>query len=159
MRTLAKIAWLVAAIPVLLLATGWNVHASNIVFRNLDASFDTGSLAGTTFSVCYSYAADEVAPVGETYLPLSSFDFELVGVSFTRNDIFQGGQVIFRDGALENVTASFQVFLPPRSPVKNVTFGFGGPGIIGYSDLDDQFGSGSFALGCEAARNCSHRRP
>ena len=51
-----------------------------------------------------------------------------------------------RDGLFENVTASFQVFLPPGAPVKNITFGFGGPGIIGYIDLGGQFGSGSFEL-------------
>ncbi|GAC1460824.1 MAG: hypothetical protein PVSMB1_11090 [Gemmatimonadaceae bacterium] len=43
------------------------------------------------------------------------------------------------------VTASFQVRMPPNSPVKNITFGFGGPGVIAYIDLDDQCGSGSFA--------------
>ena len=149
MRTLAKIGCLVAVISVLLFATSWTVDAANMVVMTLDASFDTGSLAGTTFSVCYSFDADAVAPVGETYLPLNSFDFTLRGASFTRNHIFQGGQVIFTDSVLENVTASFQVFLPPHSPVKNVTFGFGGPGIIGYSDLHDQFGSGSFTFGGE----------
>jgi hypothetical protein len=44
------------------------------------------------------------------------------------------------------VTASFQVILPPNSPVKNITFGFGGPGVIGYIDLDNQFGSGTFTF-------------
>ena len=47
---------------------------------------------------------------------------------------------------IENVTASFQVILPPNSPVKNITFGFGGPGVIGYIDLDNQFGSGTFTF-------------
>src|SRR5262249_51924198 len=80
--------------------------------------------------------------------------FTLLGVPFTRNDIFQGGQVIFRDGVLVNVTASFQVVLPPNSPVNNITFGFGGPGVIGYIDLHDQFGSGSFTVVC-ASCGCS----
>jgi probable HAF family extracellular repeat protein len=30
--------------------------------------------------------------------------------------------------------------------VTNITFGFGGPGVIGYIDLDNQFGSGSFSF-------------
>jgi hypothetical protein len=94
----------------------------------------------------YSYDADQVAPVGESYVPLSSFDFSLLGVPFTRSDIFQGGQVIIQDGVVVNVTASFQVRMPPNSPVSNITFGFGGPGVIGYIDLDQQFGSGSFAI-------------
>jgi hypothetical protein len=42
------------------------------------------------------------------------------------------------------VTASFQVILPPNSPVNNITFGFGGPGVIGYIDLNNQPGSGTF---------------
>jgi hypothetical protein len=35
----------------------------------------------------------------------------------------------------------------PNSPVQNITFGFGGPGVIGYIDLNGQFGSGSFFTG------------
>ena len=40
----------------------------------------------------------------------------------------------------------FQVRLPPNSPVNNITFGFGGDGVIGYIDLDNQFGGGSFTI-------------
>src|SRR5262249_4181502 len=138
----------------LCLTIGVHANAEHIVFGRLDASLDTGSLAGTTFTVCFSYDADQVAPAGESYVQLTSFDFTLLGVPFTRNDIFQGGQVIFRDSVLANVTASFQVFLPPNSPVKNITFGFGGPGVIGYIDLHDQFGTGSFTLVC-ASCGCS----
>jgi hypothetical protein len=50
------------------------------------------------------------------------------------------------NGIPENVTASFQGILPPNSPVNNITFGFGGPGVIGYIDLNNQFGSGSFTI-------------
>jgi len=77
---------------------------------------------------------------------LNSFDFTLLGVPFTRGDIFQGGQVIFQDGVPQNVTASFQVFLPPGSPVTNITFGFGEPLGIAYIDLNGDFGSGSFSF-------------
>lgn len=127
-------------------SAGLNATAQNIVFGTLNASLDDGSLGGTTFQVVFSYDADQVTDTGDSYVQLNSFDFTLLDVPFTRSDIFQGGQVIFRDGVFQNVTASFQVFLPPGAPVKNITFGFGGPGIIGYIGLDDQFGSGSFEL-------------
>jgi hypothetical protein len=126
------------------LAPGSRADAQTIIYGTLAASLDDGSLAGTTFSVVYSYDADQVSDTGESYVTLNSFDFTLLGVPFTRDDIFQGGQVIFLDGVPENVTASFQVFLPPDSPVNNITFGFGDPLGIAYIDLNNQFGSGSF---------------
>ena len=121
-------------------------HAQNIVYGALNATLDDGSLAGTTFQISFSYDADQVADMGESYVQLNSFDFTLLDVPFTRDDIFQGGQVIFRDGVLQNVTASFQVRLPPNSPVQNITFGFGNPMGIGYIDNDGNSGSGSFEL-------------
>jgi hypothetical protein len=144
-RLLGKRIW-PAACVLLLFAAGSRANAENIVFSTLDASLDDGSLAGTTFSVVFSYDADQVSDTGDSYVQLNSFDFQLLGVSFTRDDIFQGGQVIFRDGVLDDVTASFQVRLPPDSPVSNITFGFGGPGVIGYVDLDGQYGNGSFVV-------------
>src|SRR5262249_8694255 len=41
----------------------------------------------------------------------------------------------------------FQVNLPANTPVRNITFGFGGPGVIGYIDADEQNGSGTFLIG------------
>jgi hypothetical protein len=120
---------------------------SELVTSSLDASLDTGSLAGATFSVSFSYDSSQVQPVGDSYVQLNSFDFTLLGVQFTRQDIFQGGQVIFHDGVITDVTASFQVRLPPNSPVQNITFGFGDPMGIAYIDLDGQSGSGSFLTG------------
>ena len=125
-------------------------HAQNIVYATLNASLDDGSLAGTTFTILFSYDADQVADSGQSYVPLNSFDFTLLGVQFTRDDIFQGGQVIFQDGVLQNVTASFQVRLPPDSPVQNITFGFGDPMGVAYIDLDGEFGSGSLVLACDS---------
>jgi hypothetical protein len=145
MRRLVKVAWPAASVALLLVAST-PAQALTIVFGILDSSLYDGSLAGTTFTVVYSYDADQVAPVGESYVPLNSFDFNLLGVAFTRDDIFQGGQVILQDGVVVNVTASFQVRMPAGSPVTNITFGFGGPGVIGYIDLDQQFGIGSFAI-------------
>jgi hypothetical protein len=98
------------------------------------------------FPVTFSYDSNEVNPVGESFVPLESLDFVLLSVPFTLNGIFQGGQAIFEDSVIENVTASFQVILPPNSPVNNITFGFGGPGVIGYIDLNNQPGSGTFTF-------------
>jgi hypothetical protein len=135
-----------AACILFCLVAGSRADAQTIVYGTLAASLDDGSLAGTTFPVVYSYDADQVLDTGESFVTLNSFDFTLLGVPFTRDDIFQGGQVIFLDGVPENVTASFQVFLPPDSPVNNITFGFGDSLGIGYIDLDNQFGSGSFTF-------------
>ena len=144
-----RITQLLAA-AALVLAAAAPVRAEDIVFGTLNASLDDGSLAGITFSVSFSYDQDQVQPVGESYVTLDSFDFTLLDVRFTRDDIFQGGQVIFEDGVPSNVTASFQVRLPDGSPVKNITFGFGSPGGIAYIDLDDQYGSGSFTFASDS---------
>jgi hypothetical protein len=134
------------AVLILLITAVSRADAQNIVYGTLDASLDDGSLAGTTFQVRFSYDGDQVADTGGSYVELLSFDFTLFGTTFSRDWIFQGGQAIFQDGVIQNVTASFQVFMPPDSPVNNITFGFGSDGAIGYIDLDGQFGSGSFTF-------------
>ena len=103
---------------------------ADLVTENLNASLDSGSLSGIMFPVTFSYDSNEVNPVGESFVPLESFHFVLPGVPFALNDIFQGGQAIFEDSVIENVTASFQVILPPNSPVNNITFGFGGRQVL-----------------------------
>jgi len=129
------------------LLTAYAIAArSELVTNRLNASLDTGSLTGTNFLVCFSYDSSEVLSVGDSYVELVSFDFTLLGVPFSSHDIFQGGQAIFHDGTINNVTASFQVILPANSPVLNITFGFGGPRVIGYVDLSGQFGIGSFTI-------------
>jgi hypothetical protein len=133
-----------------LFAAGRDATATPIVFDTLNASLNTGSLAGLTFPVSFSYDAGQIQPVGDSFIDLSSFDFTLLGAPFNRNEIFQGGQVIFHDAILENVTASYQVFLPPNSPVENITFGFGGPGVIGYVDNAHHSGTGSFMFASAA---------
>lgn len=144
-RTVLRVIWPLAS-ALLLLSSTVTAHAQNIVYGTLDSSLDSGSLAGTHFTVGFSYDADQVPPTGEGYVPLNSFDFQLGDAYFTKDWIFQGGQVITRDGVVENVTASFQVYMPPNSPVRNITFGFGGPGVIGYTDNYDQYGDGSFTI-------------
>ena len=134
--------WLIA----LMLCAVTSARAENIVFGTLNASLNDGSLVGTTFQIVFSYDADQVEGTGDSYVTLNSFDFTLLSVPFTRNDIFQGGQVIFQDGVFQNVTASFQVILPPNSPVQNITFGFGDPMGIAYIDLDGNYGTGSLEL-------------
>ena len=158
MRTTALRVLSVLAIALLFVIPSLPASATNIVYWTFIASLDTGSLSGTTFPVCYSYDADQVAPSGESYVQLNSFDFTLGDARFTRNDIFQGGQVIFSDGVAHDVTASFQVFMPPNSPVNNITFGFGGDGVIGYIDLSSQYGDGSFDLSSQTP-NCSGAQP
>jgi hypothetical protein len=120
--------------------------AAPIVNGMLNASLDTGSLAGNTFAVSFSYDAGQVQPTGQTFVALSSIDFELLGTPFDKSGITQGGQAVFQDGAIFNLTASFQSPMPPGSPVSNITFGFGGPGIIGYIDDNGMFGSGAFTF-------------
>ena len=144
-RTVLRVAWPLAS-ALLLLSSTVTAHAETILYGTLDSYLNQGSLAGTHFIVSFSYDAEQVAPEGESWVPLKSFDFQLGDAYFSRDWIFQGGQVILRDGVIENVTASFQVFMPPNSPVKNITFGFGGPGVSGYTDNYDQYGEGSFTI-------------
>jgi len=136
--------YMAASVLLLLEAT---LCRGDVVYRSLRASLDTGSLGGTRISVSFSYEASEVAPENDSFVSLKSFDFTLLGVPFHRSDIFQGGQAIFRNGVLRDVTASFQVLLPGGSPVNNITFGFGGDGVIGYIDHKGRFGRGHFTFG------------
>lgn len=122
---------------------------AEVVQRVLDVSLSSGSLAGTEFTVCLSYEDSDLIGEGQEYLPLLSFDFALGDAFFTRDDIFQGGQAIFQDGVLQNVTAAFfpQISgIPPDAPVNSIVFGFGTDGGVAYSDLDAEYGDGSFSF-------------
>src|SRR6516225_5816418 len=92
-----------------LLLTSAITAQNQLLASQFNVSLNTGSLAGTTFTVSYNYDFSQVSPVGDSYVQLTSFDFTLGGVPFTRDDIFQGGQVIFHDGVIKDITASFQV--------------------------------------------------
>jgi hypothetical protein len=120
--------------------------ANPIVFATLDASLNTGSLAGTMFPVVFSYDEGQVTTSGLSFVMLSSFNFTLLGTAFNSGEIDEGGQAVFNNGVLENVTASYQGTLPAGAPVENITFGFGGPGVIGYTDLSGNPGLGSFTI-------------
>jgi hypothetical protein len=56
------------------------------------------------------------------------------------------------DGSLAGPT--FQVTFSYDADLDNITFGFGADGVIGYIDLDGQFGSGSFTF--ESTDGCSY---
>src|SRR3954467_13948118 len=83
----------------------WAEHVTSAAFI---ATFESGSMTGTTFPVFFSYDADEIARQGDSYVTLKTFDFVLGTTAFTKAYINQGGQVVFRNGQLKNVTASFQ---------------------------------------------------
>jgi hypothetical protein len=119
---------------------------ARIKHRQLVAVLDQGSLAGVTFHATFSFDDAGVTSHGDCWLTLLSFDFEVEGVHFNRTWINQGGQVVFHNGVLDNVTASFQGEMPEGSPVRNLTFGFGGPGVIGYVDDQGAFGQGTFTI-------------
>ncbi len=55
-------------------------------------SLDTGLLAGTHFNGTASYDSQGSSAIGTSYLTLTSLNFTLLGESFTRADINQGGQ-------------------------------------------------------------------
>jgi len=133
-------------LPILGIASAARAGITNASFI---ASLTSGSLSGAQFTVSYSYESTNVTGGSEDYLPLNSFDFDLLGTHFSKNDIFQGGQVIFHYGYLYNVTADFDPAvsgMPSNAPVNDIAFGFGGPGIIGYEDKENQFGGGTFSL-------------
>lgn len=116
------------------------------VFFTFDAILETGDLPGTTFVGSFSYDTAGSTGVGMEFLPLTSLDFVLLGVPFTLADIKQGGQVILEDGAFSLFRAAFLPPPPAGSPVSDIAFGFGGPGVIGYAvppGLSD-IGSGQY---------------
>src|SRR5690348_2478511 len=145
MRDLLRFAWSTAlSLPILLVAI---VRAdATIIAFGFDASLQTGALAGTTFAGTGSYDSVGVTGVGQEFVTLSSLDFSLLRVEFTKADIDQGGQAILQDGVLSFFTAAFFPPPPVGSPVSDIAFGFGGPGIIGYITPPQIFGSGVYTL-------------
>jgi len=127
-----------------LVFTGF-ANAATIDFR-FDATLDTGSLTGTTFSGTGSYDNQGETDIGQEYFSLTSLHFTLLGSSFTKAGIDQGGQAILNDGVLWYFTAAFFP-PPPTTSVSDIAFGFGGPGIIGYSVVgSSDIGAGSYTL-------------
>jgi hypothetical protein len=145
-RCLRRVTAISSLLAVLGTATAARAPITNASFV---ASLTSGSLSGVQFTVSYSYDNAGITAGSEDYLPLQSFDFDLLGAHFSKNDIYQGGQVIFHHGILYNVTADFDPAVsgaPTNAPLNSIAFGFGGPGIIGYTDKQGEYGSGVFSL-------------
>jgi hypothetical protein len=106
------------------------------------ATLESGALEGTTFNGSFAFDPAEGTGRGQDFLTLTALDFDLLGTRFTRADIDQGGQAILQDGHLLYFTAAFFPH-SPTSPVSDIAFGFGGPGVIGYIPS----GSGEIGLG------------
>jgi hypothetical protein len=125
--------------------------ATTVNFQ-FQADLQTGQLAGTIFSGSGSYDNQGSTGVGQEFLTLTSLDFTLLGIPFTKAGIAQGGQAILQDGVLSYFTAAFFPPQPPDSAsVSDLAFGFGGPGIIGYATLPaPNFGSGVYTSTTEA---------
>jgi hypothetical protein len=135
------------AIAAAVIGVGGNTRAA-VTIGSFVAYLTNGSLGGLQFPVRYSYDAAGITGGAEDYLQLLSFDFNLLGTQFYRTNIQQGGQVIFHYGTLHSITAEFYPSIdgPAGAPVNQIAFGFGGPGSIGYSDTNAQYGSGFFGI-------------
>ena len=120
--------------------------SATVIPLGFTASIDSGTIAGTKFQGSIAYDNAGLTGVGTEYVPLTAIDFVLDGVQFNHSDITQGGQMITLDGAADYFTASFFP-APQGSPVTDITFGFGGPGVIGtFNSPDDAFGAGAYVL-------------
>jgi hypothetical protein len=114
-----------------------------LITINFTADLTTGTLAQTEFYGSFSYDIAGTTGIGTEYISLTALAFTLDGVDFTKTDLNQGGQVITQDGYPSYFTGAFTP--PPKSPITDIAFGFGGPGIIGYS-TPGVFGAGTYQL-------------
>src|SRR5579864_4167116 len=72
---------LIYASLALIAGTGTRALAEHISSRAFIVSLNSGSLAGTTFPVFFSYDADQVSAQGDSFIALTSIDFTLGSVS------------------------------------------------------------------------------
>jgi hypothetical protein len=119
-------------------------HAATVILT-FHATLTTGTLAGDQFSGTVGYNPADGTGVGEEFLPLTELNFTLLGATFTKADIDQGGEMITENGAPSYFTAAFFPPPPANSPTDDIAFGFGGPGIIGYF-TGQTAGSGVYVL-------------
>jgi hypothetical protein len=120
------------------------VHAA-VVTVSFDASLTTGNLTGSEFSGEIAYDPTGGTGIGQEFFTLTDLSFTLLGTTFTKADIDQGGQMITLNGVPSYFTAAFFPPPPDNSPVQDIAFGFGGPGIIGY-DQEGVSGGGTYVL-------------
>jgi hypothetical protein len=117
-----------------------------IIHKSFVATLDTGAYSGTVFPGTFSYNNATVTGVGTEYVGLTSLNFTLKGVAFTRFDIDEGGQAVLEDGVFSYFTAAIFPPTPWPAPVSDIAFGFGGPGVIGYITGANDFGSGTYMI-------------
>jgi hypothetical protein len=117
-----------------------------IIDLTFHAILDSGTMAGTTFDGTVSYDLTSTTGVGTEYITLTTLAFEIDRVAFTKANLNQGGQMITQDGYPTYFTGAFTP--PPGSPVNDIAFGFGGPGVIGYSTpgFIGVFGAGTYHM-------------
>src|SRR5579863_8845193 len=131
--------------------------AANIVDDNFNADLQTGVLAGTSFSGSFSYDNSGMTGIGVEFFTLGTLDFTLLGVSFNRAEVSQGGQAVIQYGIFSYFTAAYFPPPPAASPVSDIAFGFGGPGVIGYiaPPGSHEFGLGSYNVQIRSADELS----
>jgi len=134
------------AFAVALFVGCWGVSQASLITYEFTSNVTSGPLAGASFTGDFSYESSNGTGVGQEFLTLASLDFTLNGVQFTKADLSQGGQVITQDGRALFFTAAFFPPPPDNSPVNDIAFGFGGPGIIGYNGPTGAPGSGTYTL-------------
>lgn len=126
MSIIKKLVAMTASITLSYVFTGVRPTQAAIVTYGFDAALNSGALQGTKFPGTFSYDNSEQTGIGQEFISLKTLDFSLLGTTFTKADLSQGGQVIVNNGNVEYFTGAF------FSPF-NIAFGFGGPGLIGYN--------------------------
>lgn len=138
MSILKRLVAMTASVTLSYVVTGVRPTQAAIVTYGFDASLNSGGLQGTQFPGTFSYDNSEQTGIGQEFIFLKTLDFSLLGTTFTKADLSQGGEVIINNGKVEDFTAAF------FSPF-NIAFGFGGQGIIGYNGLGAS-GSGVYTI-------------
>jgi len=111
-----------------------------ILWWNLTSIITSGTLFGTRFTGSLSYDSTGMTGVGVEYLGLKTITFSFAGVAWSKMQLYQGGEVVLRDGYPWYWTGAF---LPPQGSLVTVlAIGFGGSGVIGYETPGGVFGMG-----------------
>jgi hypothetical protein len=119
--------------------------AATVDFQ-FNAALQTGALAGTDFSGTASYDNQGETGSGIEYFSLTSLNFTLLGVSFTKADIDQGGQAILQTALCSTLRRHFS---PRRQPMLLLATSHSAlvdPASFGYFTVPDSSGSGTYTL-------------